>query len=416
MPKNGLSNTSIKIFSIRRVDEIAPFGLYMVDINRYARHISLPQIGLEGQKRLLDSSVLVVGAGGLGSPVIMYLAAAGIGRLGIIDYDDVEVSNLQRQVIHSNSKIGMNKAESAKIRIEENNPDVKVEIWQSRLTPENAIQICQKGWDIIIDGTDNLPTRYLIDDVCSILQIPWVYGSIYRFEGQISVFNFEEGPCYRDLFPKPPPANSIPSCVDGGVLGVLPGVIGSIQATEAIKILVGMGDILSGKLLIYDAEKMEFNRLNFGKDSDRIKVENLAMVMEMFSAEGWCQGDGNSSNRELEESKPSELVCMFQKISPADCVKKRKEGWSPFLLDVRSKQEYEQIRLSFTDLQVEHENVLSVVESLPKDNDILLLCRSGMRSQMAASYLLNSGFDGNRLFNIEGGILSWSQHSPADIE
>ena len=237
----------------------------MVDINRYARHISLPQIGLQGQKNISKSNVLVIGAGGLGSPVILYLAAAGVGRIGIIDFDDVDISNLQRQVIHSNSAVGQNKAESAKNRIEELNPEVEVRIWKHRLTPENAMEIFQDGWDIVVDGTDNLPTRYLIDDLCSIIDLPWVYGSIYRFEGQVSVFNFDGGPSYRDLFPEPPPSESVPSCADGGVLGVLPGVIGSIQATEAIKLITGVGQLLSGKLLIYDAENMNFNRLNLKK-------------------------------------------------------------------------------------------------------------------------------------------------------
>ncbi|MAR94026.1 MAG: molybdenum cofactor biosynthesis protein MoeB [Euryarchaeota archaeon] len=388
----------------------------MVDINRYARHISLPQIGIQGQKNISKSNVLVIGAGGLGSPAILYLAAAGVGRIGIIDFDDVDISNLQRQVIHSNSAVGQNKAESAKNRIKELNPEVEVVIWKHRLTPENAIEIFQDGWDIVVDGTDNLPTRYLIDDLCSIIDLPWVYGSIYRFEGQVSVFNFNGGPSYRDLFPEPPPTESVPSCADGGVLGVLPGVIGSIQATEAIKMITGVGQLLSGKLLIYDAENMNFNRLNFEKVEDRKQIQDLSLAMKMFVDEGWCQVKADSDNRDVEKPSTAEQNNMFQNITPADCVKRRNEGWSPFLLDVRSKQEYEQVRISFTDMQIAHEEVLSVAQSLPKDRDILLLCRSGMRSQMAALFLMDCGFDGNKLFNIEGGILLWSQTSPADIE
>ena len=388
----------------------------MVDINRYARHISLPQIGLEGQKAISSSKILVIGAGGLGSPVILYLAAAGVGKMGIIDFDDIDVSNLQRQVIHSNSEVGRNKAESAKSRIKQLNPEVEVEIWKERLTPENGMEIFQNDWDIVIDGTDNLPTRYLIDDLCSILDLPWVYGSIYRFEGQVSVFNFLGGPSYRDLFPEPPPSESVPSCAEGGVLGVLPGVIGSIQATEAIKIITGIGEILSGKLLIYDAERMEFNRLNFSKNESRVQVENLSLVMEMFIDEGWCQSKSNPSDREIQELSYVDHNSMFQHITPAECIKRRKEGWKPFLLDVRSNREYQQIRISFTDLQVSHEEILSVTQTLPKDREILILCRSGMRSQIAALYLIDSGFDGNKLFNIDGGILSWNQTSPQDIE
>ena len=388
----------------------------MVDINRYARHISLPQIGLKGQKSISNSNVLVIGAGGLGSPVILYLAAAGVGRIGIIDFDNVDISNLQRQVIHSNSAVGQNKAESAKERIEQLNPEVDVRIWKHRLTPENAMEIFQDGWDIVVDGTDNLPTRYLIDDLCSIIDLPWVYGSIYRFEGQVSVFNFNGGPSYRDLFPEPPPSESVPSCADGGVLGVLPGVIGSIQATEAIKMITGVGQLLSGKLLIYDAENMNFNRLNFEKVHDRTQIEDLSLVMKMFVDEGWCQVHPVSDNRDIEKPSTTEQNNMFQNITPADCIKRRNEGWSPFLLDVRSKKEYEQVRISFTDMQIAHEEVSSVAQSLPKDRDILLLCRSGMRSQMAALLLIDSGFDGNKLFNIDGGIILWSQTSPTDIE
>ena len=327
----------------------------MVDINRYARHISLPQIGLVGQKTISKSNILVIGAGGLGSPVILYLAAAGIGRIGIIDFDEVDISNLQRQVIHSNSSVGQNKAESARRRIKELNPEVEVKIWKDRLTPENGMEIFQDGWDIIVDGTDNLPTRYLIDDLCSILNLPWVYGSIYRFEGQVSVFNFNGGPVYRDLFPEAPPSESIPSCAEGGVLGVLPGVIGAIQATEAIKAITGVGELLSGKLLIYDAEKMDFNKLNFDRLKDRTPVRDLSLAMEMFVNEGWCHSGLEPNDREIQEPSSTERNNMFQNITPAECVKRRNEGWSPFLLDVRSNQEYEQVRISFTDMQIAHE-------------------------------------------------------------
>ena len=388
----------------------------MVDINRYARHISLPQIGLEGQKTISDSKVLVIGAGGLGSPVILYLAAAGVGKIGIIDFDNVDISNLQRQVIHSNSSVGQNKAESARRRIKELNPEVEVKIWKDRLTPENGMEIFQDGWDIIVDGTDNLPTRYLIDDLCSMLNLPWVYGSIYRFEGQVSVFNFNGSPSYRDLFPEAPPSESIPSCAEGGVLGVLPGVIGAIQATEAIKAITGVGELLSGKLLIYDAEKMDFNKLNFDRLKDRTPVRDLSLAMEMFVNEGWCHSGLEPNDREIQEPSSTERNNMFQNITPAECVKRRNEGWSPFLLDVRSNQEYEQVRISFTDMQIAHEEILSIAPSLPRDRDILLLCRSGMRSQIAALFLIDSGFEGSKLFNIEGGILSWSQTSPIDIE
>ena len=258
----------------------------MVDIHRYARHISLPDVGVEGQQKIDESKVLVIGAGGLASPVLLYLAAAGVGEIGIIDDDIVDLSNLQRQIVHSEAEIGKLKVESAKQRIASINSSVKITTWNVRLTPDNAQDICS-NWDLIIDGTDNIPTRYLVDDICMIIGIPWVYGSIYRFEGQVSVFNYQDGPCYRDLFPEPPPANLIPSCADGGVFGVLPGIIGSLQATEAIKIILNRGQILTGKLLVYDAEAMSFRTLKYGKDEST--KPNLPEVRKMFEDSGWCQ-------------------------------------------------------------------------------------------------------------------------------
>ena len=383
----------------------------MVDINRYARHISLPDVGIEGQKLITQSKVLVVGAGGLGSPVLLYLAAAGIGEIGIIDDDVVDLSNLQRQVIHNESHIGIAKVESAKERILSVNSAVKVTVWNERLSPDNAQKIFS-GWDLIIDGTDNIPTRYLVDDICKILGIPWVYGSIYRFEGQVSVFNYNEGPCYRDLFPEPPPSKMIPSCAEGGVFGILPGVIGSLQATEAIKIILNRGESLSGKLLLYDAEAMSFRTLNYSKNDST--ETNLSEVRKMFEDNGWCQSS-NLSDGEIEEPATVGKV-MFNNLSVAQYEEKKSNGWMPFLIDVRSDGEYEQMRVSFTDLQVPHEDILSKVEKIPKDRDIILLCRSGMRSQMAAMFLMDAGYDGHKLYNLDGGIMAWSSHIPADIE
>ncbi len=383
----------------------------MVDMNRYARHVSLPDVGREGQERINNSRVLVVGAGGLGSPVLLYLAAAGVGEIGVIDDDLVDLSNLQRQIIHAESDVGSSKVESAKTQILSINSTIKVTTWDTRLSPDNAQEIL-KGWDVVVDGTDNIPTRYLVDDICKTNRIPWIYGSIYRFEGQASVFNYQGGPCYRDLFPEPPPSNAIPSCAEGGVFGVLPGVIGSIQATEAIKIILDKGQTLSGKLLIYDAESMDFKSLTFSKNET--SNPNPAQVRKMFEDNGWCEKVPNSDG-EIEEPA-SAGNNMFHHLSVVQYQEKKANGWQPFLIDVRSDAEYKQIRISFTNLQVPHEEILTKINEIPKDCDIILLCRSGMRSQMAAMYLSQSGYDSHRLYNFDGGIMAWSKQLPSDIE
>ena len=383
----------------------------MVDMDRYARHISLPDVGIEGQRLINKSRILVIGAGGLGSPVLLYLAAAGVGEIGIIDDDLVDLSNLQRQIIHAESNIGTSKVESAKAQILSINSTIKITTWNARLSPDNAQEILA-GWDIVIDGTDNIPTRYLVDDICKINQIPWIYGSIYRFEGQASVFNFEGGPCYRDLFPEPPPSNAIPSCAEGGVFGVLPGVIGSIQATEAIKIIINKGQSLSGKLLIYDAESMTFKSLTYSKNVD--SKPNLEEVRKMFVDSGWCEKIPNSDG-EIDEPASAGNI-MFHHLSVTEYQKRKAKGWQPFLIDVRSDAEYQQKRVSFTDLQVPHEEILTMVNDIPKDRDLILLCRSGMRSQMAAMFLAQDGYDSQKLYNLDGGIMAWSNQLPSDIE
>ena len=383
----------------------------MVDMDRYARHISLPDVGIEGQRLINKSRILVIGAGGLGSPVLLYLAAAGFGEIGIIDDDIVDLSNLQRQIIHAESNIGTSKVESAKAQILSINSTIKVTTWNTRLSPDNAQEILT-GWDIVIDGTDNIPTRYLVDDICKLNQIPWIYGSIYRFEGQASVFNFEGGPCYRDLFPEPPPSNAIPSCAEGGVFGVLPGVIGSIQATEAIKIIINKGQSLSGKLLIYDAESMTFKSLKYSKNVD--SKPNLEEVRKMFVDSGWCEKIPNSDG-EIDEPASAGNI-MFHHLSVTEYQERKAKGWQPFLIDVRSDAEYQQKRVSFTDLQVPHEEILTMVNDIPKDRDIILLCRSGMRSQMAAMFLAQDGYNSQKLYNLDGGIMAWSKQVPSDIE
>ena len=403
----------------RRIHCYVGVGQYMVDLSRHARHITLPQVGLKGQQKLADASVLVVGAGGLGSPALLYLAAAGIGKIGIIDDDVVDISNLQRQIIHDTNKVDQSKSKSAKESINALDPAIQVISIEDRLNPDNALEILQQGWDVLIDGTDNIPTRYLIDDACSILGIPWVYGSIHRFEGQVTVFNNNDGPCYRDLFPEAPPADAVPNCQEGGVLGVLPGVIGSIQATEAIKIILEIGESLSGRLLIYDAERMDFNMLKFSKSADKEPVIDLKMVSEMFESSQWCRTPevkiDIENGQEVQKKKANPREIMSTDISMSEVLQKKEDGWSPFILDVRSEMEYDQARITSVDYNIDHGNIVSIINDLPTERDILVYCKSGVRSEMAIMLLTQSGFDSSRLFNLSGGIMAWHAAMPDEI-
>ena len=388
----------------------------MVDAARHARHISLPNVGLEGQRRLKASSVLIIGAGGLGSPAAMYMAAAGVGRIGLVDDDTVELSNLQRQLLHATSDVGRYKVDSAKATLNGLDPAVHVETVRLRLNPENALNILE-GWDLVIDGTDNLPTRYLIDDACSLLGLPWIYGSVFRFEGQVSLMNHNEGPCYRDLFPEPPPAEAIPSCSEAGVFGVLPGLVGVLQATEAIKVLLGLEASLSGKLLIYDAMTMKFNTLQFDKDPQRKPAVDLSQVRAMQSDDSWCMVP-ETVEIQPQQQKSVHITDpnMFNQISMAEVLERQANGWEPFILDVRTDAEYQEHRLKQCDVHVPHNHVLTVIDQIPKKTDILIHCKSGMRSQLAAIELIKAGWVADRLFNLEGGIMAWKLQSPEDIE
>ena len=386
----------------------------MVDVGRHARHITLPEVGIEGQQRLNDASVLIIGAGGLGSPAALYLAAAGVGRLGLVDDDHVDLSNLQRQILHATDDVGSRKVDSAKATLNALDAGVTVETHAERLHPGNALGLL-KGRDIVIDGTDNLPTRYLIDDACSLLGIPWVYGSVFRFEGQVSLFNHNGGPCYRDLFPEAPPPEAVPSCEDAGVFGVLPGVIGTLQATEAIKLLLGFEPALSGSLLVYDAINMRFDTLKFERQQNRPPVEDLSAAASMMSQEAWC-GLPSTSNPESEKQiHPASNPSTMHHVSVTDVLKRKEQGWEPFLVDVRSHMEHDQARIQSVDLHVPHTDVLTVLDQLPNDRDILIHCKSGMRSQLAAMELIQSGWPAERLFNLDGGILAWNAACPQDI-
>ena len=390
-------------------------GRAMVDVARHARHISLPNVGVEGQQRLSESSVLIVGAGGLGSPAALYLAAAGVGRLGLIDNDAVDVSNLQRQILHATEDVGRPKVESAKETLGALDPNVKVEVFHERLHPANVLERFQ-GWDLIIDGTDNLPTRYLIDDACSLLGLPWMYGSVFRFEGQVSLFNHNGGPCYRDLFPESPPPEAVPTCSEAGVFGVLPGVIGLLQATEGIKLLLGMPTSLSGALLLYDAQSMSFDTLRFEADPNRPKVVDLSEAASMLSDEAWCMNErGQSESPQEQKSVPIHEGVMFNYLSMADFMQRRGEGWTPFILDVRSDAEYADARVSVCDLQVPHSTIHGALDSIPQKTDVVIFCKSGMRSQLAAIELIKSGYAAQRLYNLEGGIMAWNAAVPDEI-
>ncbi len=354
--------------------------------DRYSRHLVLPGVGKEGQILLLEASVLVVGAGGLGSPALMYLAAAGVGKIGIIDHDVVNISNLQRQIIHSNSSLGQTKVCSAANWIEKLNDDVEVVPIEDKLTSENSIEIIQE-YDVVIDGTDNFETRYLIGDSCEILGKPWIFGSIHRFEGQISTFNIDEGPNYRDLFPDPPPPELAPNCSEAGVLGVLPGLVGTIQATEAIKVIIGTGDLLRGRLLTIDALSMEMRTLSFSKNPEREAISSLS---------------SNSSRN-------------FAEIGALEFVERKQSGWAPFLLDVRREDEEAIATIEGTDMRITHIEVPTRMEEIPSDCDIVVYCRTGVRSAAVAKFLSESEWSSGRIFNLSGGIHGWSDSIDSTI-
>jgi len=359
------------------------------EIGRYSRHLMLEEVGMEGQKRLKAGSVLCVGTGGLGSPVLMYLAAAGVGRIGVVDFDVVDRSNLQRQIIHGTGSVGRAKVRSAADRIAELNPNIRVDLYEEAITSDNALRILEP-YDIVVDGTDNFPTRYLVNDACVLLGKPYVYGSIFKFEGQASVFNHNGGPNYRDLYPKPPPPGLVPSCAEGGVLGILPGVIGVIQATEVVKLLLGKGDTLSGRLLLYDALAMRFQELQLDPDPHR------PPITELVDYEQFCGFPGGSHD------PPS----GYERITARRLAERMESGWVPYVLDVRKPHEAEIVCLDCTDRLHPHDSLAQIAHELPRDRDIVVFCKLGGRSAQAASVLVELGF--GRVFDLEGGIVAWA--------
>jgi adenylyltransferase/sulfurtransferase len=366
------------------------------DYERYSRHIILPEVGLLGQKRLKAATVLCIGTGGLGSPLLLYLAAAGIGRIGIVDFDVVDHSNLQRQIIHGTSWVGKPKIQSAKNRILEINPDCQVDLYDTRLSSENALEIFQP-YDVIVDGTDNFPTRYLTNDACVLLDKPNVYGSIFRFEGQATVFNYQGGPNYRDLYPEPPPPGLVPSCAEGGVLGVLPGIIGTIQATETIKIILGAKDTLSGRLLLYNAWEMKFRELKLRPNPIRPVIEKL-IDYEQFCGIPQAKAAELQAQMTLAEITVQELQALMDSQSS-----------DYLLIDVRNPNEYEIARIPNSVLiplpDLENGTAIAKVQELLQGRHLFAHCKMGGRSAKALAVLKQAGIEGT---NVKGGISAWS--------
>lgn len=374
--------SNLKFFNIK--DSF--LSLTKSQIGRYSRHLIMPEVGVGGQEKLAAAKVLCIGAGGLGSPLALYLASAGIGTLGIVDDDVVDLSNLQRQILHSEERIGELKVESAKIRLMELNSDININTYNLRLTSENALDLF-KDYDVIVDGTDNFATRYLVNDACVLLNKPNVYGSIFRFEGQATVFNYKGGPHYRDLYPEPPPPGMVPSCAEGGVLGILPGIIGVIQATETVKIILGVGETLSGRLMLYDSLKMTFREIKLRKNPETPEITGLIDYQE------FC-GINTASDTEDE----------FE-VTVEDLKKMNDSNQKITLLDVREPGEYEICNLENSTL-IPLGEITSRANELDSADDIIVYCHHGMRSLQAARILKGMGF--KKVRNLAGGIDAWA--------
>ncbi|BAJ50987.1 molybdopterin biosynthesis protein MoeB [Candidatus Caldarchaeum subterraneum] len=366
-------------------------SLSFEEIKRYGRHLIIPEVGMAGQKKLKAAKVLVVGAGGLGSPISLYLAAAGVGKIGLVDFDLVDESNLQRQVLYTTRDVKRPKLEVAKERLTALNPHIEVETYETRLTSENALDII-KDYDIVVDGTDNFPTRYLVNDACVLLGKPNVYGSIFRFDGQVSVFDARRGPCYRCLYPEPPPPGLVPSCAEGGVLGVLPGVIGALQAMETIKLIIGIGEPLVGRLLLFDGLHMSFTELKLRKDPNCVICGPNPRIRELIDYEAFCG------------VTPSADTSMH--ITPEELHEKLQKGEKVFLLDVREPVEYEICHLENA-LLIPLSKLPEHVNKLSLTDEIVAYCHTGVRSSMAVKLLRDLGF--RRVRNLAGGIDAWAE-------
>ena len=386
------------------VDQSSLPELTADDLARYSRHLILPEVGMEGQRRLKAARVLCVGTGGLGSPLAFYLAAAGVGTLGLVDFDVVDASNLQRQIIHSTKDIGRKKLDSAEEKLLALNPALNVVKHETLLSSENALDIL-KDYDIVADGTDNFPTRYLVNDACVLLGKPNVYGSIFRFEGQASVFATEQGPCYRCLYPEPPPPGLVPSCAEGGVLGILPGLVGMIQATEAIKLILGKGESLAGRLLLVDALNMRFRELKLRKNPECPVCGDHPTVTKLIDYQQFC-----GIKPETKEEKT--LKNGIPQMSVKELKQRRDAGEDVYVLDVREPYEYQIANIGGT--LIPQNDVPRRLNEIDRDREIIVQCRSGQRSQRIAEYLAQQGYP--KVKNLAGGILAWSDEIDPSVK
>ena len=367
------------------------------EILRYSRHLILPEVGMEGQRRLKNAKVLMIGAGGLGAPLGLYLAAAGIGRIGMVDFDVVDVTNLQRQVIHGTKDVGRLKIDSAADSMQDINPALKIDKYNVPLSSANALEIF-KDYDVVVDGTDNFPTRYLVNDACVLLDKPNAYGSIFRFEGQATVFHHEDGPCYRCLYPEPPPPGLVPSCAEGGVLGILPGLIGCIQATETVKLILGKGNTLSGRLMLYDALNMRFRELKLRRNPECPVCGDNPTVKELIDYQEFCGIPQQKAAEAKEQGKMDE-------ITPLELKARMDRGDDIFILDVREPHEFDIARIPGSTL-IPLGQVAQRVDELNSTADIIVHCKMGGRSAKAQGILKEMGF--SRVTNLAGGITRWS--------
>jgi sulfur-carrier protein adenylyltransferase/sulfurtransferase len=369
-------------------------GLSKEEILRYSRHLIMPEVGMEGQLKLKAAKVLCIGTGGLGAPLGLYLAAAGVGRIGLVDFDSVDFTNLQRQVLFGTSDVGRPKITAAADRLRNLNPEIQIDAYETQLTSENALDLF-KDYDIIVDGTDNFPTRYLVNDACVLLGKPNVYGSIFRFEGQITVFGYPEGPCYRCLYPEPPPPGLVPSCAEGGVLGVLPGIVGTIQAAETLKLIIGKGQPLVGRLLLFDALAMKFRELKLRKNPECPVCGKNPTVTKLIDYVEFCGIRG--------EEAPS-TVTNIPEMTPRELKARLDKGDDLYILDVREPHEFQICHLNGNLIPLGE--LPRRVHELDSSREIVAHCRSGKRSADAVEFLQKAGF--RKIWNLKGGILAWS--------
>ncbi len=374
-----------------------PTTLSNEEILRYSRHLIMPEVGMEGQLKLKNASVLLVGAGGLGAPLGLYLAAAGIGRIGMVDFDVVDFTNLQRQVIHGTKDVGRKKLDSAFDKMADINPNVKLEKYEVALTSENALDII-RNYDFVVDGTDNFPTRYLVNDACVLMKKPNIYGSIFRFEGQCTVFAYPGGPCYRCLYPEPPPPGLVPSCAEGGVLGILPGIIGLMQATETVKLILGTGEPLVGRLVLYDALAMRFRELKLRRNPECPVCGDHPTLHKLIDYQEFC----GVPHQEVEHVAP---VANLSEIEPTEVKQKIDRGDKFILLDVREPHEFQICRIPTSTL-IPLGELPKHLNEFDKNAEIVAHCKSGARSAKATNLLRENGFKNVR--NMKGGILAWS--------